>query len=126
MIPLLMAAFGGIPALVVSADKGSVSGSGSGFAPSGDPGNTDVVTLTVVSGVSPYTYSWAQVGGNASSGPYEAIAPAAAATAFKDANDTVASADADSNETWRCTVTDDTGRQTTVDVTVTLTWTDLS
>lgn len=112
--------------LSASADKASVSGSGSDFSACGDPGNTDTVTVTPSGGKSPYTYAWARVGAAADSGPYQANAATSAATAFSDVDSTVCTADINSDETWRCTVTDDNSQTATVDVTVTLTWTDLT
>lgn len=112
--------------LKVSANKASVSGSGSGFSPCGNPGNTDSVTVTASGGRAPYTYAWARVGSAASSGPYQANAPTAATTVFSDVDSSVCAADVTNSETWRCTVTDDDGYTATVDVDVTLTWADLT
>lgn len=110
----------------ISADKASVSGSGSGFSACGDPGATDVVTVTPTGGTAPYTYAWARVGAAATSGPYQAVNPTGAATAFTDVDSSVCDGDATPSETWRCTVTDNDARELTVDVTVTLTWTNLT
>lgn len=112
--------------LAASADKSSVSGSGSGFSGCGNPGSTDVVTVTASGGLAPYTYAWARVSAQASSGPYQASAPTSNATAFTDADNNVCDNDLVSDETWRCTVTDALSRTDTVDVTVTLTWVNLS
>lgn len=112
--------------LAASGNKTLVSGNGSGFTPCGDPGTTDVVTVTASGGRAPYTYAWARVGGAASSGPYQAASPTSNATSFSDASNNVCASDVITDETWRCTVTDDLGREAVHDVTVRLTWTDLS
>lgn len=112
--------------LKASGDKSLVTGGGSGFSPCGDPGSTDLVTITASGGVPPYSYAWAQVGGNADSGPYAANSPTSNATSFSDANSQVCDADTITDETWRCTVTDNDGRTATRDVTVRLTWANLS
>lgn len=112
--------------LSASADKASVSGSGTGASACGNPGSTDIVTVTPTGGTSPYTYAWARVGAAATSGPYQAAAPTANATNFNDVDNNVCQVDADPTELWRCTVTDDNSQETTVDVNVTLTWTDTS
>lgn len=112
--------------LSLARDKSLVTGSGSGFTPCGDPGSTDIVTMTASGGKAPYSYAWAQVGGSASSGPYAASAPTSNATAFVDANSQVCDGDAVTDETWRCTVTDDDGKTATNDVTVRLTWANIS
>lgn len=112
--------------LAATADKATVSGSGSGASPCGNPGDTDAVTVTAVGGTSPYSYAWSRVGAAASSGPYQANSPTSNVTTFSDADSSVCDADAESSETWRCTVTDDNSQTATVDVTVTLTWTNTS
>lgn len=125
MSGVLAAAFPFNP-ITLTVDDSTPNSSGSGFAACGDPGTTGTVTVTPSGGTAPYTYAWARVGAAADSGPYQASAPSAATTAFSDVDSTVCTADVNSSETWRCTVTDDNGRQATIDVTVTLTWTDLS
>lgn len=105
-----------------SASDTTPSGADSGFSQTG-PVTSNVITITPVGGTAPYTYAWAIVGGASSSGPFTATAPTGVATAFTNVCDTD---DIDNNEQWRCTVTDDDGNETTVTVTVTLTWADLS
>ncbi len=110
----------------ISANETAVSGDDSGFAACGDPGSTNIVTVTPSGGTAPYTYAWARVGGAADSGPYQANAPTSAATSFSDVNSSVCDADVNSTETWRCTVTDDDTNELTVDVEVTLIWLDMN
>ena len=112
--------------LALARNKSLVSGSGSGFAVAGDPGSTDSVTMTASGGTSPYTYAWTQLSGNADPGPYKANSPTSATSTFADANNLVADNDVTTDETWRCTVTDNVGRTATNAVTVRLTWVDLS
>ena len=110
-----------------TADKASVSGNGVGPSPCGDPGNTDVVTITAVGGSPPYSYAWARVGAAADSGPYQVNTPVPGnVTAFSDVDSSVCEADVNSTEVWRCTVTDDDLDTVTVDVNVTLLWADSS
>lgn len=110
----------------ISADKSSVQGNGTGFSPCGNPGNTDVVTVTAEGGALPITYAWARVGAAADSGPYQANSPTSNVTAFSDANNSVCDADVNRTETWRCTATDNDSQELTVDVDVTLNWADLT
>lgn len=112
--------------LAATADKAGVTGGDSGFAACGDPGSTDLVTVTPVGGTPPYTYAWARVGPIATHGPYQAASPTLNATTFNDVNNQVCDPAASPTEVWRCTVTDDNANEATVDVNVTLTWTNLS
>lgn len=112
--------------LSASASTSLCLGSDSGFAACGDPGSTNSVTVTASGGKAPYTYAWARVGAAADSGPYQAAAPTAATTTFSDVDSSVCDADINTDETWRCTVTDDNSQTATVDVTVRLLWADLS
>lgn len=112
--------------LEATVDDASPSSGGSGFSPCGDPGTTGAVTVTPVGGTPPYTYAWVRVGAAATSGPYQANAPTSASTSFSDSDLSVCANDTTATETWRCTVTDDNGQTATVDVTVTLTWVDLT
>ncbi len=106
-----------------SASDTTPSGSDSGASETGFV-VSNVTTVTPSGGTPPYTYAWAQgPGGTADSGPYNAVASTSAATAF---NGTVSALDGDSNENWTCTVTDDDSNETTVAVSVTLTWVDTS
>ena len=104
-----------------SASDTTPSGSGSGASETGFV-TSNTTTITPSGGTAPYTYAWAQGPGlPASSGPYNAVAATSATTAF---NDTVSALDASSTEDWTCTVTDDDLNETTVTVSVTLSWTD--
>lgn len=103
-----------------SASDSTPSGSGSGASPSGFV-SSNSTTITPVGGTPPYTYAWAINGSPATSGPFTCNSPSSATT---DWGDTVADLDPDSDEVWRCTVTDDDSNVVTVDVTVTLTWSD--
>ena len=111
-------------ALSATVSSGTASSGGSGTSPCGDPGTTASVTVTPVGGTAPYTYAWANAGGNADSGPYQANAATSASTSFQDVSSNVCFADIVTDETWTCTVTDDRSNTATVDVVVTLTWTD--
>ena len=103
-----------------------VSAGQSGASPCGNPGTTTTVTVTPDGGTPPYTYAWAREGVAADSGPYQATSPAGAVTAFNDVDSSVCAADTNKTETWRCTVTDDNSQTATTDVTVILTWTDIT
>lgn len=110
----------------LTASETIVTGSDSGFTPCGNPGNTNSVTVSTVGGTAPFTTAWARVGAAADSGPYQANSPTSLTTSFSDADSSVCEADVTTDETWRCTVTDDRGYEATVDVTVRLLWSDLS
>jgi len=103
-----------------SASDTTPSGSASGPSSSGLV-TSNSTTVTPVGGTAPYTYSWVLLGGAATSGPFDPSAPTAATTAW---SETIGDLDPDITEVWRCTVTDDDSNTTTVDVTVTLEWTD--
>jgi hypothetical protein len=94
--------------LAASASPETVSGftSGSGTC------TTNNVTVTPSGGVSPYTYAWAVVSHDSGVAP-TADAPSAATTAF---SQTSIGANEYYSATFRCTVTDDLGDTTTVDV----------
>lgn len=121
---LLQASSVTIRPLTATGNKSSVSGSDSGFTTC-SPGNvtSDLVTVSVVGGTPPYTYAWAINDSAADGGPFTPSSPTSNATSFSDQR---CATHADNQEIWRCTVTDDNGKTDTVDVTVTLTWADLS
>lgn len=110
--------------LTLSITDSTPSGSDSGFSPTGFVQSNSTTVSVTAGGTGSYTYSWAQTGTPADSGPYTATNPTGASTAF---SDTVAAADVTKDEQWTCTVTD-TGnsRQGTITCQVTLTWTDLT
>jgi len=103
-----------------SVSDSTPSGSNSGAAPSGSV-TSNTTTVTPSGGTAPYTYAWTINGSPATSGPFTCTAPTGATTAW---NATVGALDADKNEVWKCTVTDDDANTTEINVTVTLTWTD--
>ena len=121
---LLQAASITTEALQVSANKSSVLGADSGFSAC-SPGvvTSDVVTVTASGGTPPYTYAWAINDSPADGGPFNAVSPTSNATAF---NDQRCNVHTDNQEIWKCTVTDDNGKQRSINVTVTLSWADLS
>ena len=121
---LLQAASVTLKPLSVSADKSSVTGNDSGFSTcSPTPVFSDTVTVTASGGTPPYTYAWAINDSPADGGPFTCSSPTSNATAF---NDIRCATHTDDQEIWRCTVTDDNGKTRSVNVTVTLTWADLS
>lgn len=73
---------------------------------------TNSVTVTASNGLAPYTYAWSFVSGITAT----VNSPSAATTTF-----TRSGTGQTINGTYRCTVTDSTGRYTTVDVTVSTT-----
>jgi hypothetical protein len=121
-IPSGVAAASGKP-LKITADKTSVNSNGQDLAPCGPPGTSDLVTCTAEGGTPPYTFAWSNRS-TATSGPYSPTQPTSNITAFTVAQ--VCDADSIQSEIWRCTVTDALLRTSAVDVTVNLTWTDLS
>lgn len=123
MSGILLAALAKPPDLVLSVSDSSPSGSDSDFAACGFVG-TGTTTVSVVSGgTGSYTYSWAIVGSPATSGPFNPTNPTGATTAW---SETVCDGDT-TTETWRCTVTDTgNGKQATIDVSVSLNWSNLS
>lgn len=130
MIPHgLLIAMGGVAReMVLSITDSSMNGSGSGFSPSGFVACSapSFTTVSVVSGgTGPYTYAWTLNGTPATSGPFNVTSAATDSTGW---NATVATLDIDSNESWRCRVTDTGDGNKTKDIfcTVTLTWTDLN
>ena len=126
MIPfgVIAAMAGGRPApLVITIDDATLTGSDSGSAPSGSV-TSNIGTVSIVSGgTGPYTYLWEIVGAAATSGHFTPNGQTTTASSF---TDTVAMLDADTDETWKCTVTDTGNNNKTAEVqlTVTLTWTD--
>lgn len=130
MIPygLLIAMGGGGREMVLSITDSTPTGhdmgaSESGFVVTSSPTTT---TVSVVSGgIGPYNYAWTLNGTPASSGPYTVTSEFGATTAF---NGTVAWDDADSDESWRCRVTDTGDGNKTKDIyaLVRLTWSDTS
>lgn len=107
---------------IATADKSLVESSGSGAAACGTVGSTDSVTVTPENGVAPYTYSWARVGAAAQYGPWVCNSPTSNVTSFS-APGSVCDPASPTTETWRCTVTDNVGREVTVDVDVRIRWT---
>lgn len=125
----MMAMGSGAPGeMVLSITDSSMNGEESGFSSDGFVAcsSPSFTTVSVVSGgTGPYDYAWTLNGTPASSGPYN---PSSAATASTGWNATVDSLDVDSNESWRCRVTDTGDGNKTKDIycTVTLIWIDLN
>jgi len=103
-----------------SASDTTPSGSASGPSSSGLV-TSNSTTVTPSGGTAPYTYAWTLLGGAATSGPFNPSASTSATTVW---SETIGDLDPDITEVWRCTVTDDDSNTATVDVTVTLEWTD--
>ena len=99
-------------------NSGNVSGSCSTSTQSNCSATTGSVTVTVTNGRAPFTYSWAYLSGTSAT----INSPSAATTTFtRDAAGS--SGGTQYVGTYRCTVTDATGRTATNDVTVTTTHT---
>jgi len=111
--------------LTLTVSPGGVSSSGNGFSACGNPGNTGIATGSASGGTGSYTYSWARVGAASGSGGFTANSSTSTASSFRDSNNNVCDGDSPSSETWRLTV-DDGVDTATDDVTVTITWIDLS
>ncbi|MDJ0905364.1 MAG: hypothetical protein QNI96_05050 [Woeseiaceae bacterium] len=111
--------------LIVSVSPTFANGEGQGFAPCGNPGETNLVQAIVSGGVGPYTYQWERIGAPATSGPWVPTAQAQDQTAWV-APGQVCTNDVSVTENWRCRVTDSQGNQGTGTVDVTLRWIDLS
>ena len=118
------AAMAGVEPLQASADDTTPSGSDDGFQVcSPSPISTNTVTITAQGGVPPYTYSWVQIGGAADGGPFGISNANSNVVSW---NDVRCDNHVNNSEQWRCTVTDDEGRDVTVTITATLIWANLS
>ena len=111
------------PPIVMDAGS-NVSSSGSGATPCGNPGTTGTPGATASGGLGALTYLWEQIGTPAQSGPYNCSNTAILNPTWTEIS--VCDGDFPTSETWRLTVTDDTGQTATDTITVTLTWTDLT
>lgn len=105
-----------IPGLSVSASN--VSANDAGFASSGAVGPTGNAATTPSGGVGPYTYSWARVSGS--------TVPGASSLTAQNPTWSAASVTGIQTAIWRVTVTDSLGATATAEISVTLTWIDLS
>lgn len=109
-----------VPPLSVSANN--VSETFFGFSPSGSVNSSAQSPGTTPSGgASPYTYAWTHL--STSGGSTPSISSSTAQNPFWTA--TVSDGDP-SISTWRVTVTDNAAQTASDDITVTLTWTNIS
>jgi len=106
----------GKSAMSVSANN--VSGSASGFAPSGSV-STGSPNTTVTGGTSPFTFSWARVSGST-------VPQISSATAQNPGWSNANTPAGINTATWRVTVTDANSNTATADISVSLTWINLS
>jgi hypothetical protein len=114
-VTAIMAGMSGAP---LSVTASNVSGTDSGFSFSGFV-SSNTPNTTVTGGSSPYTYSWAYVSGSA-------VPQVSSATAQNPAWSAVVDSGPPAVATWRVTVTDANSNTATADITVTLTWIDLT
>lgn len=108
-----------IPALSVTADN--VGGIEFGRNPSGFVTSTNSPNTTPSDGVGPYTYAWTELGTSSGNTP-----SVSSSTAQNPTWTSFVESGTDSISTWRVTVTDSGSRTAYADITVTLTWIDIS
>jgi hypothetical protein len=96
----------------------NVSGTGFDFASSG-PVSTGTPDTTVTGGTAPFTFSWTYVSGSA-------IPEVSSATAQNPIWSNTNTPDGIHEAIWRVTVTDANSNTATTDITVQLTWINLS
>jgi hypothetical protein len=99
-----------------SSKSGNASGSCSTNNGNGCTATTNTVTISVSNGAPGYTYSWSKVSGTT----YTVNSPTSAATTFS-LYGSGTPAGTGYSATYRCTITDSIGYQSTVDVTVSTT-----
>lgn len=123
--PIAVMSGGGPPSgLGLSITDPTPEGSGSGASETGFVTSNSTTVSVISGGTGSYTYAWTLFSGPADSGPYNAILPTAATTAW---NDTVSDLDGNTSETWECLVTDTGNARTgTITCVVNLVWTDIT
>lgn len=103
----------------LSVTASNVTGDNAGFAASGFVESSSGPSASVIGGVGPFTYNWTRISGSTAFGVSDATA----------LNPTWFGSDVPNGAnvaTWRLTVTDTAnGNTASIDITVTLTWTNL-
>ena len=105
-----------IPGLSVSAVN--VTANDAGFGSTGPVGPTGTPNTTPSGGVGPYTYSWARISGS--------TVPGASSLTAQNPTWSAGSVNFTQTAIWRVTVTDSLGATAMAEISVTLTWIDLS
>ena len=94
----------------------NVNDSDTGPAASGAVGPSPTPNLLPTGGSGSYSYSWAQTGGTAESGPHTISSATAQNPTWS--NPDVGASDSPTNENWTCTITDTVYNIDTFDVTI--------
>lgn len=104
--------------MVATVSPAEATDSVSGFPPTAITATSNTVTVTAQGGLAPYTYAWTKTDGDT----VTVTAPTSNATAFTETEPPGVTFYA----TYRCTVTDSTGKTASVEVPVRLSFVDLS